>query len=489
MGTNSEVCQMSRCALASCIILAFLCVASVVVAVVFIIMEERPVQVPKQDDDVVSVGEPVFLSPLVDEGKLTEAKQQSRVTQLAGFNDEIYAGFITIDKKYNSNLYFIYFPARVNADNATVILWMNGGPGNPSIFCMTECSGPFLVNEKLQMTANKFSWTDKYSVIYVDQPVGTGFSFTDNDTAMATNQNDIADGMYSFLHQFFLIFPLNRNDIYILGQSYAGKYVPAVARKIHTQNPSAGLKINLKGLAIASGFCDPESMIQKFGDYAYINGFMTEKERDYFNSRIDETVQLIREKNFSAAMTVFDETYLGTGIYTNQTPSYYNNKTRIPHYYDIRKTSPPNDVLKFSNFVNQSSIRRAFHVGNRSFSDGDSVYIKMSVGFLDTAKPWYEELLQNYTILFYNGQFDPLISVVMTESFIWGLNWTHSAEYKVAENEFWFTNAGDKNPAGTVRRGGNLYQAVVRDAGHMVNGDQRERSFVLVQRFIEGRLL
>ena len=40
-------------------------------------------------------------------------------------------------------------------------------------------------------------------------------------------------------------------------QSYAGKYIPALAYKIHQTNPSATMKINLKGVAIGEGLCDP----------------------------------------------------------------------------------------------------------------------------------------------------------------------------------------------------------------------------------------
>jgi vitellogenic carboxypeptidase-like protein len=51
------------------------------------------------------------------------------------------------------------------------------------------------------------SWTSKYSMIFVDNPVGTGFSFTDDTRGYVTNENDVANDMYIFLEQFFTIFP------------------------------------------------------------------------------------------------------------------------------------------------------------------------------------------------------------------------------------------------------------------------------------------
>lgn len=41
-------------------------------------------------------------------------------------------------------------------------------------------------------------------------------------------------------------------------QSYAGKYVPAISYYIHKNNPNAKVKINLAGMAIGDGLCDPE---------------------------------------------------------------------------------------------------------------------------------------------------------------------------------------------------------------------------------------
>lgn len=41
--------------------------------------------------------------------------------------------------------------------------------------------GPFVIHEDLNVTLRANSWTQQYSVLYIDNPVGAGFSFTDND--------------------------------------------------------------------------------------------------------------------------------------------------------------------------------------------------------------------------------------------------------------------------------------------------------------------
>lgn len=78
---------------------------------------------------------------------------------------------------------------------------------------------------------------------------GTGYSFTNK--GYAQNETKVGEDLYSALIQFFTLFPdLQKNDFFVSGESYGGKYVPAIAHTIHQKNPSAKLKINLQGTFI-----------------------------------------------------------------------------------------------------------------------------------------------------------------------------------------------------------------------------------------------
>lgn len=58
-------------------------------------------------------------------------------------------------------------------------------------------------------------------MLYIDQPVGTGFSFTHD--SYAENQT-ISKHLYSALTQFYKLFPKIRNNLfYIAGESYGWK--------------------------------------------------------------------------------------------------------------------------------------------------------------------------------------------------------------------------------------------------------------------------
>lgn len=59
---------------------------------------------------------------------------------------------------------------------------------------------------------------------------------------------------------FFRKFPnLKKNDFYIAGESYAGVYIPFLAKKIIDMNelPSSETKIKLKGIMIGNGCTNP----------------------------------------------------------------------------------------------------------------------------------------------------------------------------------------------------------------------------------------
>jgi carboxypeptidase C (cathepsin A) len=81
----------------------------------------------------------------------------------------------------------------------------------------------------------------------------SGFSFTGKDECYAKNEEDVASDLYDALQQFFTLFPdlRKKNEFFVSGESYAGKYVPAITFKIHTMNEATkdeNKKINLKVL-------------------------------------------------------------------------------------------------------------------------------------------------------------------------------------------------------------------------------------------------
>ena len=62
--------------------------------------------------------------------------------------------------------------------------------------------------------------------LWVEQPVGTGFS---QGTPSATSERDVAAQFLGFFKNFLDTFELHNKKIFITGESYAGAYVPYIA--------------------------------------------------------------------------------------------------------------------------------------------------------------------------------------------------------------------------------------------------------------------
>ena len=106
--------------------------------------------------------------------------------------------------------------------DAPLILWLQGGPGGSSLFGLFVEHGPFYVTEQLEVRARSTAWSLPYNVLYIDQPAGTGFSFTKSELGYVTDQERVADDLYEALKQFYNLFPDPlSHDLYITGEPYA----------------------------------------------------------------------------------------------------------------------------------------------------------------------------------------------------------------------------------------------------------------------------
>lgn len=255
-------------------------------------------------------GKPLYLTPLIEKKLIKEAQTAALVNFGEFQNVKSYSGYLTVDKRFQSNLFFWFFPAAHNYSGVPVILWLQGGPGSTSMFGLFNEHGPLKL-EKGKITLRNESWTNTHSVLYIDNPVGTGFSFTTG--GYAKNQTKVGEDLYEALKQFFLLFPeLQKNDFFVTGESYAGKYVPAVSHMIHEHNQKSQFKINLKGLAIGNGLCDPEHQLE-YGKYLYQIGLIDSEQEAEMTKRETQSEHF----NFSRNLKPLNFNYCDTQRYKN----------------------------------------------------------------------------------------------------------------------------------------------------------------------------
>lgn len=73
---------------------------------------------------------------------------------------------------------------------------------------------------------NQYAWSNLTNTVWVEQPVGTGFS---QGTPTATNELEVAAQFLGWFKNFVDTFGLHGRKVYIAGESYAGYYVPYIA--------------------------------------------------------------------------------------------------------------------------------------------------------------------------------------------------------------------------------------------------------------------
>lgn len=71
-------------------------------------------------------GEPLYLTEYIDKGQCELAKNLSLVN-----HDDMkwltsYAGYLTVNQQYNSNMFFWFFPAQLDPSKAPIVLWLQG---------------------------------------------------------------------------------------------------------------------------------------------------------------------------------------------------------------------------------------------------------------------------------------------------------------------------------------------------------------------------
>ncbi|KAF8638468.1 hypothetical protein AX17_002179 [Amanita inopinata Kibby_2008] len=161
-----------------------------------------------------------------------------------------WAGLLPIsgDKNESRKLFFWFFPPGPQGSLDDLIFWTNGGPGCSSLEGFLQENGPITWSwGQAVPTVNQYSWTNLSSVLWVEQPIGTGFS---QGTPNIRNEDDLSEQLVGFLQQFLEVFSeLKGKNFYLTGESYAGTYLPYIANYIYS-NPTL-LALKLQGIWIA----------------------------------------------------------------------------------------------------------------------------------------------------------------------------------------------------------------------------------------------
>jgi len=139
-----------------------------------------------------------------------------------------YSGYVNLPanpaegRKFDVHTYFWFFQARQNPANAPLSIWLQGGPGVPSITAALGENGPCSVLEDSKSTAlNPWSWNDKVNMLYIDQPVQVSFSYN----TLVNGTLDEIPTPFAYKPQNFTATGIPQTNLTFLTGTFAAQFI------------------------------------------------------------------------------------------------------------------------------------------------------------------------------------------------------------------------------------------------------------------------
>ncbi|KAH9945200.1 alpha/beta-hydrolase [Epithele typhae] len=194
-----------------------------------------------------------------------------KLPNITGSLPRSFAGNINVNRAgHPNNTLFFWAFEKVGANGSLTapasqnntdpwIIWLQGGPGSSGMIALTTENGPIHVQADGSWVHNNFSWNTLADTIWIDQPVGTGFSTSDS-TGYIPDEDQMGEDFIGFLSNLVKIFPsLASRPLFLTGESYAGTYIPYITKHIfQTSNPP----VNLRKIAIGDGSLGSQALVE-----------------------------------------------------------------------------------------------------------------------------------------------------------------------------------------------------------------------------------
>ncbi|KAL8496529.1 hypothetical protein ACS0TY_020290 [Phlomoides rotata] len=384
-------------------------------------------------------------------------------------------------------MFYFFFESRTRKSDP-VVIWLTGGPGCSSELALFYENGPFHITSNLSLAWNDFGWDKVSNLIYVDQPTGTGFSYSSDDDDIRHNEEGVSNDLYDFLQAFFKQHPqFVKNDFFITGESYAGHYIPAFASRVHQGNKNKeGLHINLKGFAIGNGLTNPELQYKAYTDYALDMKLIQQSDYNKMNKIVSDCEQAIKLCGADGGSTCLAAYMVCNNIF-NRIVQLSGGK----NYYDVRKQCEGDLCYDFSNmedFLKLKSVKNALGVGDIDFvSCSSAVYEAMVTDWMRNLEVGIPTLLEDgIKLLIYAGEYDLICNWLGNSRWVHAMEWSGQKQFVAAPTSSFSVDGAE---AGLQKGYGPLTFLKVHDAGHMVPMDQPKASLEMLTRWMQGKLI
>ncbi|KRX00530.1 hypothetical protein PPERSA_04551 [Pseudocohnilembus persalinus] len=351
---------------------------------------------------------------------------------------EYYVGYLPaaniIEQQFNEASYFFSLVTKYGetlektSKNTPVIFWLGGGPGFTSQEANWNQIGPIQLDENLNPSLRQFSWNNRALLVFVDQPLGTGLSFTSKISA--TDTKEAYDHLKFFLKKFYKNFEhLLENPTYFSGSQYAGHFLPYFGEQIVKTNPVENL--NFKGITLGnpwiSSKIQSQTISQAFFDFSIAN---TNQQNTNTNST--SYIKLLNNSVFRLAYSIYN--------------------SQIPTFFPFNST----------------------------------IYEEFSADISKSYQQSLSYLIENdYNVLIYSGQLDPFINSAGIQNLI---NEILAEKFYEQQKQIIYQQGSESAVWGNYQKFDNFTYVNVYNAGEQVPADQPQASLYILTQFLKGNL-
>ncbi|GAB2247114.1 hypothetical protein Droror1_Dr00006996 [Drosera rotundifolia] len=417
-------------------------------------------------------------------------------------------GYIRVD---DSELFYYFVESQGNPREDPLFLWLTGGPGCSSINGLIYEVGPLEFDIDSyegglpRFKYYEYSWTKTASMLFLDQPVGTGFSYSVTSWGWPTSDTKATRQAYEFFLQWLVENPQYLAlQTFISGDSYGGIFVPLITKLIVEGN-EAGVnpRVNLKGYLLGSPVTDDfiylNSKVIFAHEMALVSDEVYEQAKLYCNGDFVD----INQRNTKCVLALQQVQKCIKGVWPNNImePKCVSASPRPQETLDRRSLKDRSDGFILSppkipslwcrNFnyalshvwANDEQVQNALHVRKGTIREWSRCNLTISYTIDVPSVINVHQFLKtkNLLVLVQNGDRDMVVSHIGTQQWIKLLNMTMDVDWHP-----WFV---DDQVAGYTRsyvENGNYHftYATVKGSGHTPPIYHRRRCYEMFNRWV-----
>nr|XP_006125217.1 retinoid-inducible serine carboxypeptidase [Pelodiscus sinensis] len=389
-------------------------------------------------------------------------------------------------------LYYANNPTK-NFTELPLIMWLQGGPGASGCgFGNFEEIGPLDAKLKPRNT----TWLQAASLLFVDNPVGTGFSYTNDSNAFAKDLATVSSDMLVFLKEFFgTKEEFKTIPFYIFSESYGGKMAAGIALELYKAIHTGNIECNFGGAALGDSWISPLDSVLSWGPYLYSTSLLDDQGLVEVTAAAKKVMDALNKKQYTLATELWSQTEEVIEQNTDNV-NFYNILTKKSP--DLKASKHKNILLvnlyrnhvqrlhtdSLSDLMN-GPIRKKLRIIPDSVKWGgqsEDVFLHMAGDFMKPVIDLVDALLDaSINVTVYNGQLDLIVDTMGQEAWVRKLKWPKLKQFSQQRWKALYVSPESTETAAFYKSYENLAFYWILKAGHMVIADQGDMALKMVR--------